>query len=103
MYYIALKLDSGNFFFAVESVLKSIDEIGKEIDDLHYREHKRIAIQGIISAIRCVSFSDAAEEAPEEELAQVLCVRVNVRAARIVIRMKNFAFEFRTQLNCLLI
>uniref|UniRef100_A0A8C3VDT1 RPA1 related single stranded DNA binding protein, X-linked n=1 Tax=Catharus ustulatus TaxID=91951 RepID=A0A8C3VDT1_CATUS len=83
----------------VESVLKSIDEIGKEIEDLHYREHKRIAVQGIISAIRCVSFSDAAEEAPEEELVQVLCVKVNVRAARIVIRMKNFAFEFRTQLH----
>ncbi|XP_056347415.1 RPA-related protein RADX isoform X2 [Oenanthe melanoleuca] len=54
----------------VESVLKPIGEIGKEIEDLHYREHKRIAVQGIISAIRCISCNDAAEEAPGEELVQ---------------------------------
>lgn len=64
-------------FFAVESVLKPIGEIGKEIEDLHYREHKRIAVQGIISAIRYISCSDAAEEAPGGELVQVQCVRVN--------------------------
>uniref|UniRef100_A0A8C3NRN4 Uncharacterized protein n=1 Tax=Cyanoderma ruficeps TaxID=181631 RepID=A0A8C3NRN4_9PASS len=40
-----------------ESVLKPIGEIGQEIEDLHYREHKRIAVQGIISAIRCISYS----------------------------------------------
>ncbi|XP_075797228.1 RPA-related protein RADX isoform X3 [Pelodiscus sinensis] len=42
----------------VESVLKAITEMKREIEDLHYREHKRIAIQGIISAIRYVSYAD---------------------------------------------
>uniref|UniRef100_A0A663ENW5 Uncharacterized protein n=4 Tax=Accipitrinae TaxID=8955 RepID=A0A663ENW5_AQUCH len=54
----------------VESVLKAIGETGKEIEDLHYREHKRIAVQGIISAIRYVSCSNAAEEASGVELVQ---------------------------------
>ncbi|KFW95843.1 Uncharacterized protein CXorf57, partial [Phalacrocorax carbo] len=54
----------------VESVLKAIGETGKEIEDLHYREHKRIAVQGIISAIRYISCSDAAEEASGVELVQ---------------------------------
>ncbi|XP_039427865.1 RPA-related protein RADX [Corvus cornix cornix] len=54
----------------VESILKPIGEIGKEIEDLHYREHKRIAVQGIISAIRYISCRDAAEEAPGGELVQ---------------------------------
>uniref|UniRef100_A0A8C0FSD2 RPA1 related single stranded DNA binding protein, X-linked n=1 Tax=Bubo bubo TaxID=30461 RepID=A0A8C0FSD2_BUBBB len=43
----------------VESVLKAIGEMEKEIEDLHYREHKRIAVQGIISAIRYISSSNA--------------------------------------------
>ncbi|KFV48851.1 Uncharacterized protein CXorf57, partial [Gavia stellata] len=55
----------------VESVLKAIGETGKEIEDLHYREHKRIAVQGIISAIRYISYSHAAEEASGVELVQV--------------------------------
>ncbi|XP_071614145.1 RPA-related protein RADX [Heliangelus exortis] len=46
----------------VGSVLKTIIEMGKEIEGLHYREHKRIAVQGIISAIRYISCSRAAEE-----------------------------------------
>lgn len=96
-----LKLDSGNFFFAVESVLKPIGEIGKEIEDLHYREHKRIAVQGIISAIRYISCSNAAEEASGRELVQVWCVKVNAKAAMIVIRMENFANEFRIYVHCL--
>lgn len=54
----------------VESVLKAIGETGKEIEDLHYREHKRIAVQGIISAIRYISCSNVAEEASGVELAQ---------------------------------
>ncbi|XP_036258177.2 RPA-related protein RADX [Molothrus ater] len=54
----------------VESVLKPIGEIGKEIEDLHYREHKRVAVQGIISAIRYISWSNAAEEAPGGDLVQ---------------------------------
>ncbi|CAM9389162.1 unnamed protein product [Bubo scandiacus] len=54
----------------VESVLKAIGEMEKEIEDLHYREHKRIAVQGIISAIRYISSSNAAEEASGAELVQ---------------------------------
>ncbi|XP_008940017.1 PREDICTED: uncharacterized protein CXorf57 homolog, partial [Merops nubicus] len=54
----------------VESVLKAIGEMGREMEDLHYREHKRIAVQGIISAIRYISCSSAAEEASEAELVQ---------------------------------
>uniref|UniRef100_A0A8C6Z0I9 Uncharacterized protein n=1 Tax=Nothoprocta perdicaria TaxID=30464 RepID=A0A8C6Z0I9_NOTPE len=56
----------------VESILKAIGEMGSEIEDLHYREHKRIAIQGIISAIRYISCSSVAEDASGEEPAQVL-------------------------------
>lgn len=58
-------------FFAVELVLKAIGDTGKEIEDLHYREHKRIAVQGIISAIRYISCSNAAEEATGGELVEV--------------------------------
>ncbi|XP_028940832.1 RPA-related protein RADX, partial [Antrostomus carolinensis] len=54
----------------VESILKAIGETGKEIEDLHYREHKRIAVQGIISAIRYISCSNAAAEASGAELVQ---------------------------------
>ncbi|XP_027501198.1 RPA-related protein RADX isoform X2 [Corapipo altera] len=54
----------------VESVLKTISETGKEIEDLHYREHKRIAVQGIISAIRYISCSNTAEEVSGVELGQ---------------------------------
>ncbi|XP_009945285.1 PREDICTED: uncharacterized protein CXorf57 homolog, partial [Leptosomus discolor] len=54
----------------VESVLKAIGETGKEIEDLHYREHKRIAVQGIISAIRYISGSNAAEAASGVDLVQ---------------------------------
>uniref|UniRef100_A0A8C0FPW7 RPA1 related single stranded DNA binding protein, X-linked n=1 Tax=Bubo bubo TaxID=30461 RepID=A0A8C0FPW7_BUBBB len=61
----------------VESVLKAIGEMEKEIEDLHYREHKRIAVQGIISAIRYISSSNAAEEASGAELVQVQCLRIN--------------------------
>uniref|UniRef100_A0A8C0B880 RPA1 related single stranded DNA binding protein, X-linked n=1 Tax=Buteo japonicus TaxID=224669 RepID=A0A8C0B880_9AVES len=66
----------------VESVLKAIGETGKEIEDLHYREHKRIAVQGIISAIRYVSCSNAAEEASGVELVQVQCLRINAIALK---------------------
>ncbi|XP_052529078.1 RPA-related protein RADX isoform X1 [Tympanuchus pallidicinctus] len=54
----------------VESVLKAIGELGEEIEGLHYREHKRIAIQGIISAIRYISCSSAAEDASGVEHVQ---------------------------------
>ncbi|XP_064015625.1 RPA-related protein RADX [Pogoniulus pusillus] len=54
----------------VELVLKAIGDTGKEIEALHYREHKRIAVQGIISAIRYISCSSAAEEATGGELVE---------------------------------
>ncbi|XP_026704367.1 RPA-related protein RADX [Athene cunicularia] len=54
----------------VKSVLKAIGEMEKEIEDLHYREHKRIAVQGKISAIRYISSSNAAEETSGAELGQ---------------------------------
>uniref|UniRef100_A0A8C0IHZ1 RPA1 related single stranded DNA binding protein, X-linked n=1 Tax=Bubo bubo TaxID=30461 RepID=A0A8C0IHZ1_BUBBB len=66
----------------VESVLKAIGEMEKEIEDLHYREHKRIAVQGIISAIRYISSSNAAEEASGAELVQVQCLRINAIALK---------------------
>uniref|UniRef100_A0A8C3I7W0 RPA1 related single stranded DNA binding protein, X-linked n=1 Tax=Chrysemys picta bellii TaxID=8478 RepID=A0A8C3I7W0_CHRPI len=59
----------------VESVLKAISEMEREIEDLHYREHKRFAVQGIISAIRYVSY--AAEDASGMEPIQVQCLRIN--------------------------
>ncbi|KAM8800002.1 RPA-related protein RADX [Eudromia elegans] len=54
----------------VESILKAIGEMGSEIEDLHYREHKRIAIQGIISAIRYISCTSVAEDTSGVEPAQ---------------------------------
>ncbi|KAM6426870.1 RPA-related protein RADX isoform 3-T3 [Liasis olivaceus] len=46
-----------------ELALIAISETEKEIDSLHYREQKRIAFQGIISAIRCVSCSSTSQDA----------------------------------------
>ncbi|OXB71430.1 UNVERIFIED_CONTAM: hypothetical protein H355_010473 [Colinus virginianus] len=54
----------------VESVLKAIGELEEELEGLHYREHKRIAVQGIISAIRCISCSSAAEDGSGVEVVQ---------------------------------
>ncbi|KGL96705.1 Uncharacterized protein CXorf57, partial [Charadrius vociferus] len=80
----------------VESVLKAIGETGKEIEDLHYREHKRIAVQGIISAIRYISCSSTAEEASGVELVQVQCLGINA------INLSNYDcrnFKSRAQTN----
>uniref|UniRef100_A0A8D0DX07 RPA1 related single stranded DNA binding protein, X-linked n=1 Tax=Salvator merianae TaxID=96440 RepID=A0A8D0DX07_SALMN len=55
----------------VESVLTTISEMEKEIESLHYREHKRIAIQGIISAIRYVSCSNTSQDASGVQPMQV--------------------------------
>ncbi|KFP13923.1 Uncharacterized protein CXorf57, partial [Egretta garzetta] len=66
----------------VESVLKAIGEMGKEIEDLHYREHKRIAVQGIISAIKYISCSNAAEEASGAELVQVQWNNISAKLYR---------------------
>uniref|UniRef100_A0A8C3SSC5 RPA1 related single stranded DNA binding protein, X-linked n=1 Tax=Chelydra serpentina TaxID=8475 RepID=A0A8C3SSC5_CHESE len=65
----------------VESVLKAISEMEREIEDLHYREHKRFAVQGIISAIRYVSY--AAEDASGVEPIQVQCLKINSIALKI--------------------
>ncbi|XP_030065128.1 RPA-related protein RADX isoform X2 [Microcaecilia unicolor] len=46
----------------VESVLITTHELKKEIENLHYREHKRVAIQGIIAAVRYISCSNVTEE-----------------------------------------
>uniref|UniRef100_A0A8D0HA68 RPA1 related single stranded DNA binding protein, X-linked n=1 Tax=Sphenodon punctatus TaxID=8508 RepID=A0A8D0HA68_SPHPU len=54
----------------VESVLTTISEMEKEIENLHYREHKRIAIQGIISVIRYVSCSSRTEDSSGVEPVQ---------------------------------
>uniref|UniRef100_A0A7M4EED1 RPA1 related single stranded DNA binding protein, X-linked n=1 Tax=Crocodylus porosus TaxID=8502 RepID=A0A7M4EED1_CROPO len=54
----------------VESVLKTISEMERELEDLHYREHRRFAIQGIISVIRYVSCSSAAQDASGVEPVQ---------------------------------
>nr|XP_034969535.1 RPA-related protein RADX [Zootoca vivipara] len=55
---------------AVDQVLKTVNEIGEEIQKMHYREHKRFAIQGIIGAIKyidCTKISpDASVGAPEQ-------------------------------------
>uniref|UniRef100_U3J2E0 RPA1 related single stranded DNA binding protein, X-linked n=1 Tax=Anas platyrhynchos platyrhynchos TaxID=8840 RepID=U3J2E0_ANAPP len=66
----------------VESVLKAIGEMGKEIEDLHYREHKRIAIQGIISAIRYINCSNVAEDASGVEPVQVQSLKINAVALK---------------------
>ncbi|XP_048370720.1 RPA-related protein RADX isoform X2 [Sphaerodactylus townsendi] len=55
----------------VESVLTTISEMEKEIESLHYRERKRIAIQGIISAIRYVSCGGTSQDASGVEAIQV--------------------------------
>ncbi|KAM4696100.1 RPA-related protein RADX [Rhinophrynus dorsalis] len=38
----------------VDMILKTFSELKETIENLHYREHKRIAIQGIIAALRYV-------------------------------------------------
>uniref|UniRef100_A0A8C4UAW8 RPA1 related single stranded DNA binding protein, X-linked n=1 Tax=Falco tinnunculus TaxID=100819 RepID=A0A8C4UAW8_FALTI len=62
--------NESQIFITVETVLKAIAEMGKEIEALHYRERKRIAVQGIISAIRYIRCSNAAEEASGVELVE---------------------------------
>lgn len=80
---VSLKLSFRGLLFAVESVLTTISEMEKEIESLHYREHKRIAIQGIISAIRYVSCGNTSQDASGVEPMQVWCLRIN----RIVLTM----------------
>uniref|UniRef100_A0A673URJ7 RPA1 related single stranded DNA binding protein, X-linked n=1 Tax=Suricata suricatta TaxID=37032 RepID=A0A673URJ7_SURSU len=51
----------------VESLLTAISDVRKEIEDLQYREHKRIAIQGIITVIKYVPHTSATESASASE------------------------------------
>ncbi|XP_052592537.1 RPA-related protein RADX isoform X1 [Peromyscus californicus insignis] len=54
-------------FSKAESLLTAISEVRKVIEDLHYREQKRIAIQGIITAIKYIPHNHSAESAPASE------------------------------------
>uniref|UniRef100_A0A8D1UIR8 RPA-related protein RADX n=1 Tax=Sus scrofa TaxID=9823 RepID=A0A8D1UIR8_PIG len=51
----------------VESLLTAISEVRKEIEDLQYREQKRIAIQGIITVIKYVPHRIPTESASASE------------------------------------
>uniref|UniRef100_A0A8C7BLY4 RPA1 related single stranded DNA binding protein, X-linked n=2 Tax=Neovison vison TaxID=452646 RepID=A0A8C7BLY4_NEOVI len=51
----------------VESLLTAISEVRKEIEDLQYREQKRIAIQGIITVIKYIPHTSATESASASE------------------------------------
>ncbi|XP_077920022.1 RPA-related protein RADX isoform X1 [Halichoerus grypus] len=51
----------------VESLLTAISEVRKEIEDLQYREQKRIAIQGIITVIKYIPHASATESASASE------------------------------------
>ncbi|XP_031232140.1 RPA-related protein RADX isoform X2 [Mastomys coucha] len=50
-----------------ESLLTTISEVKKVIEDLQYREQKRIAIQGIITAIKYIPYNHSAGSAPAPE------------------------------------
>ncbi|XP_066880121.1 RPA-related protein RADX isoform X2 [Kogia breviceps] len=56
-----------NISVKVESFFTAISEVRKEIEDLQYREQKRIAIQGIITVIKYVPYSGATESASTSE------------------------------------
>ncbi|XP_046529725.1 RPA-related protein RADX [Equus quagga] len=51
----------------VESLLTAMSEVRKEVEDLQYREQKRIAIQGIITVIKYVPHSVATGSASTSE------------------------------------
>ncbi|KFQ70528.1 Uncharacterized protein CXorf57, partial [Phaethon lepturus] len=59
------------------------------------QEHKRIAVQGIISAIRYISCSNAAEEASGVELFQVQCLRINAIALSNYDHFRYFPFVMK--------
>ncbi|XP_073455399.1 RPA-related protein RADX isoform X1 [Aquarana catesbeiana] len=60
----------------VEIMLSTIDELKAHIDRLHYREHRRVAIQGIIAACRFVENEEleTSEAQSEEVLASFVSV-----------------------------
>lgn len=66
---------SWDFSLAAESLLTTISEVKKVIEDLQYREQKRIAIQGIITAIKYIPYKHSAGSAPAPEAFWVRCQR----------------------------
>ncbi|XP_059994347.1 RPA-related protein RADX [Lagenorhynchus albirostris] len=56
-----------NISVKVELFFTAISEVRKEIEDLQYREQKRIAIQGIITVIKYVPYNGATERASASE------------------------------------
>ncbi|XP_051683182.1 RPA-related protein RADX isoform X2 [Oryctolagus cuniculus] len=54
----------------VHSLLTPVSEVKKEIEVLQYREQKRIAIQGIITVVKYIPHSSAAESASASETYQ---------------------------------
>uniref|UniRef100_A0A8C2LHB7 RPA1 related single stranded DNA binding protein, X-linked n=1 Tax=Cricetulus griseus TaxID=10029 RepID=A0A8C2LHB7_CRIGR len=54
-------------FIKADSLLTAISEVRKVIEDLQYREQKRIAVQGIITAIKYIPPNHSAESAPASE------------------------------------
>lgn len=61
----------GTCSFAAESLLTTISEVRKVIEDLQYREQKRIAIQGIITAIKYIPYNHSSGSAPAPEAHRV--------------------------------
>lgn len=57
--------------------MTAISEVRKEIEDLQYREQKRIAIQGIITVIKYIPHASATENASGAETLRVWCQRIN--------------------------
>ncbi|EPQ09974.1 Hypothetical protein D623_10027669 [Myotis brandtii] len=51
--------NESQIFIIVQSLLTAISEVRKEIENLQYREQKRIAIQGIITIIKYIPNSSA--------------------------------------------
>ncbi|XP_017719549.1 PREDICTED: uncharacterized protein CXorf57-like, partial [Rhinopithecus bieti] len=77
------------YSFAVESLLTAISEVRKEIEDLQYREQKRIAIQGIITAIKYIPHSSATESASASETLRNANRPSTSQAARVEIQERN--------------
>ncbi|XP_006871133.1 PREDICTED: uncharacterized protein CXorf57 homolog [Chrysochloris asiatica] len=66
----------------VESLLTTISEVRKEIEDLQYREQKRVAVQGIITVIKYIPHSDATESASTSETLQNAILPSTSQAAK---------------------
>ena len=59
-----------------ELLLTAISEVKKVTEVLQYREQRRIAIQGIIAAIKYIPHNHSAESAPASEALRVWCQRI---------------------------